>query len=238
MLLYNCYHLKYPEELPYSYGNSYEGVYQHGGTYPKPVAYMPEFLGNVNCTTCEETPTTFISNEVIRSNAKISSIEGYYAPTFPLQSFNDPVTPATFLGNATFRAGEEIVFTDGFSVTDGATMHAYIDPFECENGMLMRLGEEEPELESKLQNSTISRSVEPKSTLYPNPTTGLLTLTHSQQLLTVVVYDPLGRQLLQTIPYTTTTSIDLSGQPAGIYIIRAGLEDGSTETHRVVLSPP
>ncbi len=74
--------------------------------------------------------------------------------------------------------------------------------------------------------------------LYPNPTTGLLTLTHSQQLLTVEVYDPLGRQLLQTAPNATTTSIDLSGQPAGIYIIRAGLEDGSTETHRVVLSPP
>ena len=74
--------------------------------------------------------------------------------------------------------------------------------------------------------------------LYPNPTTGLLTLTHSQQLLTVEVYDPLGRQLQLSTPNTTTTSIDLSGQPAGIYIIRAGLEDGGTETHRVVLSPP
>jgi len=74
--------------------------------------------------------------------------------------------------------------------------------------------------------------------LYPNPTTGLLTLTHSQQLLSVEVYDPLGRQLLQTAPNATTTSIDLSGQPAGIYIICAGLEDGSVETHRVVLSPP
>ncbi len=73
---------------------------------------------------------------------------------------------------------------------------------------------------------------------FPNPTTGQLTLSHTQQLLTVEVYDPLGRQLLQTAPNTTTTSIDLSGQPAGIYIIRAGLDDGSTETHRVVLSPP
>ncbi len=247
LLLYNLYHLKYPEEMPDGYNNIYSDNYSHSGDYPKPVDFVenpntaedpnafPYDIDNPynyrDCTSCLEAPRNIWSNKTISSNANLGTLNGVTVSP-------NNLTPTTFYADITYRAGEEIIFTDGFSVTDGATMHAYIDPFECENGMLMRLGEEEPELESELQNSTISRSVEPKSTLYPNPTTGLLTLSHSQQLLTVEVYDPLGRQLQLTTPNTTTTNIDLSGQPAGIYIIRAGLEDGSTETHRVVLSPP
>ncbi len=139
--------------------------------------------------------------------------------------------------NVVMRAGERIELNPGFS-TDG--MESFIaEIVPCPN---YRLSEETLENAETEEFEIVSKDgVESEIipvTLYPNPTTGLLTLTHSQQLLTVEVYDPLGRQLLQTTPNATTTSIDLSGQPAGIYIIRTGLEDGGTETHRVVLSPP
>jgi hypothetical protein len=130
--------------------------------------------------------------------------------------------------NVSMQAGSRIELVN-FSSGDGNGFIAEIVP--CPN---LRLSEEtlentEPEDLEILSKDGVESDIKPV-TLYPNPTTGHLTLSHSQQLLTVEVYDPLGRQLQLTTPNTTTTRIDLSGQPAGIYIIRAGLEDGSTET--------
>jgi len=141
--------------------------------------------------------------------------------------------------NVVMRAGERIELNPGFS-TDG--MESFIaEIVPCPNYRLSEestVYNEQEIIETEIANKDVIEPDVKLVTVYPNPTTGLLTLAHSQQLITVEVYDPLGRQLLQTAPNTTTTSIDLSGQPAGIYIIRAGLEDGSIETHRVVLSPP
>jgi len=44
-------------------------------------------------------------------------------------------------GYISFRAGEEIILKDGFQVTNGATFHAYIDPFECVGGSYRNSGD-------------------------------------------------------------------------------------------------
>ncbi len=239
LLLYNLYHLKYPEELPLHYVNNYQGVYHHTGTYPLPEMFVEEVENlpsgaNFNCMVCEESPMAFVSNDIIRSNAQIGSLEGFTWIWDP----PTPSTAATFVGDATFRAGEEIVFADGFSVLDGASMHAYIEPFECVGGMLMRLGEEEYEDEAIDESIPIqSLEIERKSVLYPNPTTGLLTLQHPQTILQMEAFDAYGRMIARTTPNSNTGTIGLSGNAAGIYMLRATLEDGSTETHRAVLAP-
>jgi|GEM_PF-2164071 len=180
---------------------------------------------------CIHEPTIFIDDhDWIMETLLFHSIENI------LVASNNPVTVNTG-SYVIMRAGERIELLPGFSTIRPELFVAEIIP--CPN---LRLSEEtlentEPEDLEIVSKDGVESDVKPV-TFYPNPTSGLLTLAYSQQLLTVEVYDPLGRQLLQTAPNATTTSIDLSGQPAGIYIIRAGLEDGSTETHRVVLSPP
>lgn len=76
------------------------------------------------------------------------------------------------------------------------------------------------------------------TTLYPNPTTGLLTFRHAQTISHVEVFDVMGRGIIRSSPNATSATIDLSGNAPGIHFIRATLEDGRTETHRAVLLSP
>lgn len=58
-------------------------------------------------------------------------------------------------------------------------------------------------------------------TLSPNPTTGTVSITHPDEAAVVFVYDVFGKLVLSTQTQTTTqTSIDLSGEAPGVYLIR------------------
>lgn len=68
--------------------------------------------------------------------------------------------------------------------------------------------------------------------VYPNPTTGILTLeTDGAALLAVEVLDVAGR--IQMRSTARQNQVDLSALPAGTYIVRLFTEHGSS-THRVV----
>lgn len=57
--------------------------------------------------------------------------------------------------------------------------------------------------------------------VYPNPTTGMVTLTHSAKISQVEVLDMHGKVMFRLMNYgSTKTNINLTGLPAGIYIIR------------------
>jgi hypothetical protein len=72
---------------------------------------------------------------------------------------------------------------------------------------------------------TTARSAHPESafTLAPNPTTGQLMLTFNQPVSgTIQVLDAVGRVVLnQPLSQTTTSVLDLTGQPAGVYWVQA-----------------
>lgn len=66
--------------------------------------------------------------------------------------------------------------------------------------------------------------------IYPNPTKGLLKIELpglADQMAIIRVYDSGGKQILQKIALSSANEIDLSSQPAGVYImmIRIGQEN-------------
>jgi hypothetical protein len=68
---------------------------------------------------------------------------------------------------------------------------------------------------------------------YPNPVTDILTLSYSNTISEVVVYNLLGQQLLTAKPNATQTQMDLSGLNAGTYLVKIASDEGS-KTVKVV----
>lgn len=63
-------------------------------------------------------------------------------------------------------------------------------------------------------------------TVYPNPTTGKLSITSSEKIETIEVYDVLGREVLTV--HHPASEIDLSTLQNGVYVIRLQTKKGIT----------
>ena len=64
-------------------------------------------------------------------------------------------------------------------------------------------------------------------TIYPNPTNGLLNFLYGSEKpgkATIELFDVTGREMeemiLESLPGENKTTLDVSGYPAGIYIVR------------------
>ncbi|MCB0639900.1 MAG: HYR domain-containing protein, partial [Lewinella sp.] len=83
----------------------------------------------------------------------------------------------------------------------------------------------------------------PSLQVYPNPTTGQLTLNLNafrEQDATLEVMDINGQLILQRrlgLIEHSTDQLDLSAYPAGLYFVRLRTSDGVSEVQRVVLQP-
>ena len=107
------------------------------------------------------------------------------------------------------------------------------DPFNSYDGLLgfcdQLVDTEEPARPTRL------------STVHPNPVQGLLSLTLSDPVLVATaryeLYHPDGRRYGTALLTGTTTSIDLSELPAGVYTLRVLYADHRAEVHRVVVLP-
>lgn len=236
LLLYNLYHLKYPNELPYhyTYSNTYSGVMPDAAFYPNGIVSDDIFEQMYSCWACEQTPLVRQNNSIIKSSAKVSSVSGTVLNIDANGNYS--MIPVTYNADVTYRAGEEIQLTDGFSVTAGASFHAYIDPFECIGGQLQRVGDESNE---DWEDQEITKSVPPSAlsaALFPNPTTGQITYNGTGPLGSATVMDLTGRAL-STIGLNGAegpVSIDLSTYRPGTYLLRVQYLNGKAEVHRVV----
>ena len=63
------------------------------------------------------------------------------------------------------------------------------------------------------------------SSVYPNPTTGLVTISNSQQIEQLTVYTLLGQQVMQQKVNSNETTLDVSSLSAAIYLIHIDLGD-------------
>lgn len=129
-----------------------------------------------------------------------------------------------------FTAQNKIVLNPGFMANLGAKFTAQIGTFPCPLFRRIEI-EADEQIELPIEEVRVSA-------LYPNPTTGLLTLQHPQTIAQMEAFDIFGRGVALTNPNSNTATIDLSGMAAGIYLIRATLQDGKVETHRAVLQSP
>ena len=68
---------------------------------------------------------------------------------------------------------------------------------------------------------------------YPNPVTDVLTVSYSNAISEIVVYNLLGQQVLTAKPNATQTQVDLSGLNTGTYMVKV-TSDEVTKTVKVV----
>jgi hypothetical protein len=68
---------------------------------------------------------------------------------------------------------------------------------------------------------------------YPNPVTDVLTVSYSNVISDVVVYNLLGQQMLTSKPNATQTQVDLSSLTAGTYMVKV-TSDEVSKTIKVV----
>lgn len=126
-----------------------------------------------------------------------------------------------------------------FITSDGNTQFILSAP-NASGGVVTFTGAADPDLAPVL-NVTFGTSTSVTDTpvaavaspsVYPNPTTGLLTLeTDGQALLSVEVLDLAGRIQLRTV--ARQQQLDISQLPAGTYLLRIETPQGIA-THRVV----
>lgn len=70
-------------------------------------------------------------------------------------------------------------------------------------------------------NPSIGGASAPVITLFPNPTTGLITIQHPMEAKQLAIYDMMGKLVSQTkVEGSSQTEIDLSSMPNGIYFLR------------------
>jgi len=70
-------------------------------------------------------------------------------------------------------------------------------------------------------------------TIYPNPSTGIFNIV-SQQNVSVLIYDLLGKLVYNQSIVNGTNSIDISNFNAGVYLLKATDANGNTETHKLI----
>jgi hypothetical protein len=115
-------------------------------------------------------------------------------------------------------------------------MRIFYDPFDNENvwvtsfGNGIKMGSTAPNTNSVAQTETA------RFVIYPNPSTGIITLTSEAEIGVVKVYDLSNRILFSTAPIDQTKAeINLEHLPAGIYFIQVSDSSGAHSTTRLVI---
>ena len=79
----------------------------------------------------------------------------------------------------------------------------------------------------------VDHTAESFASIQPNPTTGMVTV-RGKNLRQIEVYDALGQRIASLQACDGDTTIDLGGQPAGIYFVNLTYQDGKRSVKKVV----
>lgn len=123
--------------------------------------------------------------------------------------------------NVTFKASRAIHLESGFSVEQGATFYAYIDPIAPPTTSSLApatMRRNLPSFQSSLQSEHETNNV----SIFPTPTHSLLHIRSTNELSLAQIFSLNGQCLLQT----SQTDIDVSALPQGMYILSALTTDG------------
>ena len=228
-----------PEYEPMVY---YASASAHSGSYSlllnkRGIYAMPQYEGDVN--------TLEMSLYVRQSGAT------YQLEVGVMSDLNDETTfvPVATLNNATTSevtqytvdfgsytgAGKYIAFRNtnvdetsvwGCNYIDDITLTLAAEVSEA----LAENAADDTEIQNDTEEQSFVAMEKTELSVYPNPTTGKLTIAATDEVVRVDVYDYTGRNVAT---FEETNDIDLSNLPSGIYTLRVTLPE-STEVRRVV----
>jgi hypothetical protein len=128
-------------------------------------------------------------------------------------------------GSATLIAGQNIIFLPGARVDSGGYLHGYITPDNTFCGGMVPPMVATLHITTPALLSTGIRPLENILKLYPNPSTGLITLEINNpngQELHIVILDMAGRHLFSKTVSNMhlTEQVDLGRFPGGFYMVK------------------
>lgn len=86
------------------------------------------------------------------------------------------------------------------------------------------------ETEASCESPSAKITTKRETKLYPNPTSGMLTIASNEEILKIEVFDILGKLILKTME----RELDMSQYPSGVYIFHLKNEHGLIRTEKVV----
>jgi len=144
-----------------------------------------------------------------------------------IEVFNDINSTATINSgiNIIYRAGNEIILSDGFIANEGSDFHAFIHP--CDYGIPNSF--KIASLNSPTENENQAITENEFFKVYPNPNNGSFSILFNEDFLAsgnieLSVLDPTGRIVYQKTIYdgeSDSNKIIISGLSAGVYIVSA-----------------
>jgi len=139
-----------------------------------------------------------------------------------------------------YYAGGTITLKDGFCSGDNFTAFTFPTTLPSSNPENMSYLSR-PRTSSGTDDSTPNIGQErqdmPSVNIYPNPSKDIITIHSDMAMLRVTLFDITGKQIsYNQYPDNgiTSSDIDVSPLPSGIYMVQALLEDGSIVTKRVI----
>jgi hypothetical protein len=190
-----------------------------------------------------------VCTDVTLDNITVTNVQNY-AATNTITAHNFVVTPT---GNVEFRAGNEIRMKPGFKASSGCYFHAWIDPaLDCT-----------PPYRKSLSNDTFSDFDESNFTeksfesgfltsqervyigegefnVFPNPTSGLLTINlpaKDNKRVHITVFDVYGKVVFTKISSEESeVSVNLSNLDSGVYFIALTNEHNNVFYKKILIN--
>lgn len=70
--------------------------------------------------------------------------------------------------------------------------------------------------------------------IIPNPSKGKIRVVSPITIESIEIYDPFGEIISHQVFHSSSTSIDLSSQPKGIYILKTKLNNGGACSSKLI----
>ncbi|MBR4229532.1 MAG: C10 family peptidase [Bacteroidales bacterium] len=209
-------------------------------------------------------PTGNLSNDICNNEMHLEDFyTNYYSNHSPLVFYPYDNTPKTmsvlysadifsdtdwrtipeYARDVEYRAYSDIYLIDGFTAKEGCEFTAMIDPCEqCETRnedvTVDRLTHPETEGDNREDTLYAMPSFhELIADLYPNPTSGELTVAVEGEVQSIVIHNVMGQPVGGWRILTLTDnqiSLDVTSLPSGPYVLSIRTADGKTKTAKLI----
>lgn len=134
---------------------------------------------------------------------------------------------------ANYDAGTTVSLKAGFHAKSGAIFRGFIEGCSSASGKVSNEIVETLEKRAFLEDEAISIQ-EHSLTVYPNPTSGVFTISSNEEINAYQLYNSYGALVSTKNVGTAKTTVNIQNVPVGMYILKIVLASGEVVTKRVV----